>query len=258
MFQRESRLPVRSISLEIVRGDVQGLRNALSAPGAWIAVADAETDADLDAIATVGIAAGIRLFSGSSGLSNVLARRLPIHQLERPPAVLARELPILIVAGSRHRVTERQIELAVANGAHLLQLEQTHIDEDGADLTTLRRKLDRVLDGMTPVVVTSVGLGQAQMTGTTVASRLAEAVAIPDLAGRVGGLVLTGGEVAAAICSQIGVRTIWLRGEVLPAIPWASVTGEGCDGLPIVTKAGSFGPDDAIQRAIEALEALRG
>ena len=45
------------------------------------------------------------------------------------------------------------------------------------------------------------------------------------------------GFAAAAVCRRLGVRTIWLRGEVQRAIPWATVSGADCDGLPIVTKA---------------------
>jgi uncharacterized protein YgbK (DUF1537 family) len=66
--------------------------------------------------------------------------------------------------------------------------------------------------------------------------------------------VLTGGDVAAAVCRAIGVRTIWLRGEVLPAIPWVTLAGLDLDGFPAVTKAGSFGPPEALQAAIEHLE----
>jgi uncharacterized protein YgbK (DUF1537 family) len=62
--------------------------------------------------------------------------------------------------------------------------------------------------------------------------------------------------VAAAVCRALGVRTIWLRGEVLPAIPWATLGGEQVDGMPVVTKAGSFGPPDAIQTAIQFLRDL--
>jgi uncharacterized protein YgbK (DUF1537 family) len=67
---------------------------------------------------------------------------------------------------------------------------------------------------------------------------------------------LTGGDVAAAVCRLLGVRSIWLRGEVMPAIPWATIAGDYANGLPIVTKAGSFGSPDAIWTGIEFLRLL--
>jgi uncharacterized protein YgbK (DUF1537 family) len=85
---------------------------------------------------------------------------------------------------------------------------------------------------------------------------LAEVAVYPEILTQIGGLVLTGGDVAAAVCRALGVRTIWLRGDVLPAIPWASISGDQMEGLPIVTKAGSFGPPEAIQSAIEFLSRL--
>lgn len=258
LFQRASRTPVRSISLGTVRGSARDLRNALSAPGSWIAVADAETEADLDAIATVGIAAGIRVFSGSAGLTNVLARRLPIHQLQRPPAVQARSGPVLVVAGSRHAATSRQLRQLDEAGAVVIRLDQAHVDEEEVSFAELRTELQAALSGSAPVVVTADGLGPAKLGGAGVSRRLAEAVAIEGLHEQVAGLVMTGGDVAAAVCRQLGVKTIWLRGEVSPAIPWGTVTAGAFAGLPIVTKAGSFGGDTAMVEAVRLIEGLRG
>jgi uncharacterized protein YgbK (DUF1537 family) len=75
LFQRSARVPVRLVDLPTVRGTERALRNALSLPGSWIAIADAETDDDLERVARVGIAAGVRLFCGAAGLTGVLARR---------------------------------------------------------------------------------------------------------------------------------------------------------------------------------------
>ena len=112
LFARSSRVVVHSIGLTTVRGATSELRNALGLPGSWIAVADAETNDDLERLAEVGIAAGIRLFSGAAGLSSVLARRMPIHQIHRPPPVRQTGGAVLVVAGSRHEATIRQVELA--------------------------------------------------------------------------------------------------------------------------------------------------
>jgi uncharacterized protein YgbK (DUF1537 family) len=256
LFQRSVRVPVRLINLPTVRGSTRGLRNALTLPGSWIAIADAETDDDLSRLAEVGIASGIRLFCGAAGLTGVLARRLPIHQINRYPPVRRPDGPVLTVAGSRHAVTATQIEVAGAAGAEIIRLEQCAIDDDEPDLEGYRRRILAALGSGRPAIVTTVGLAPSRLAGSVVAERLAAVAGDPEILAQAGGLVLTGGDVAAAVCRALGVRTIWLRGDVLPAIPWASITSERLQGMPIVTKAGSFGPPEALQIAIEFLSGL--
>jgi uncharacterized protein YgbK (DUF1537 family) len=256
LFQRRARVPVRVIDLKTVRGDRRGLRNALTIPGSWIAVADAESEDDLIAVAEVGIASGIRLFSGAAGLTGVLGGRLPIEQITRPPLLEPRAAPILIVAGSRHDVTARQLDAAEAEGAVRITLEQSQIDDAEADVAPA---IGQVLDGLRAgktTIVTTAGLAPSARSGALVAERLAAVATAASVIDSIGGLVLTGGDVAHAVCRALGVRTIWLRGEVLPAIPWATVTADRADGLPIVTKAGSFGEDHAILKAARFLDSL--
>jgi D-threonate/D-erythronate kinase len=256
MFQRSVRVPVRLIDLPTVRGSTRGLRNALTLPGSWIAIADAETDDDLSRVAEVGIASGIRLFCGAAGLTGVLARRLPIHQVNRLPALKRADRPVLVVAGSRHAVTETQIDVAIEAGAGLVRLDQCALDDDAPVLDGYQRRILASLASGRATIVTTVGLAPSRLDGNQVAERLAEVAICPEILTQIGGLVLTGGDVAAAVCRALGVRTIWLRGDVLPAIPWASISGDQMEGLPIVTKAGSFGPPEAIQSAVEFLSRL--
>jgi uncharacterized protein YgbK (DUF1537 family) len=258
LFQRKARVPVRVIDLRTIRGDRRNLRNALTIPGSWIAVADAETDADLVALAEVGIASGIRFFSGAAGLANVLGGRLPIEQLYRPPAIARRKAPVLVVAGSRHATTAAQLDHAEAAGARRITLRQEMLDNDAADPSDIRSAVLESLASGANTIVTTVGLEFSSRGGGAVSDCLATVATDPEIISRIGGMVLTGGDVAHAVCRRLGVHTIWLRGEVLPAIPWATVTAERADGLPIVTKAGSFGEGHAISHAVEHLVRQQG
>jgi uncharacterized protein YgbK (DUF1537 family) len=80
----------------------------------------------------------------------------------------------------------------------------------------------------------------------------AEAPIELDLAG-CDGLVLTGGATAAAVLVAAGARGLDLLGEALPRTPLARVVGGRLDGLSVVLKAGAFGPEDAVHRALEVL-----
>jgi uncharacterized protein YgbK (DUF1537 family) len=46
-----------------------------------------------------------------------------------------------------------------------------------------------------------------------------------------------------------------LYGEVDAGMPWGRLIGGPADGLPVVTKAGGFGGDDAL---VQAVSFLRG
>jgi uncharacterized protein YgbK (DUF1537 family) len=74
--------------------------------------------------------------------------------------------------------------------------------------------------------------------------------------GIVGGLMLTGGDTAAAVCTRLDAEFLWLRGEVLPAMPWATLGAGPLQDFPIVTKAGSFGGPDAITTSAAFLRRL--
>jgi uncharacterized protein YgbK (DUF1537 family) len=52
----------------------------------------------------------------------------------------------------------------------------------------------------------------------------------------------------------LGAETIELRGEVQPRVPVGLCVGGWHDGMPIAVKSGSFGTDQTITLALEALE----
>src|SRR5262249_45725869 len=76
--------------------------------------------------------------------------------------------------------------------------------------------------------------------------------ALPQL-GAYDGLFVTGGDTAARVLKAGGVHALDLVGEALPRTPMARLRRGRLDGRPVVLKAGAFGPDDAIHRAMEAL-----
>jgi uncharacterized protein YgbK (DUF1537 family) len=78
---------------------------------------------------------------------------------------------------------------------------------------------------------------------------------LPSLRPDHDGLVLTGGETAARVLRHAGAGGLELLGEALPRAPLARVRGGRLDGLPVVLKAGAFGGEDAVHRALEALRA---
>nr|MBA3414225.1 hypothetical protein [Chloroflexia bacterium] len=103
------------------------------------------------------------------------------------------------------------------------------------------------------VVVTAIGCPDVRLPGAAIAERLAGIAARPDLLTSAGGLVATGGEVTAALFRAAGATALHLGGEARPAVPWGILEGGVAAGLPVVTKAGSFGDVSALADAVAFL-----
>jgi uncharacterized protein YgbK (DUF1537 family) len=72
----------------------------------------------------------------------------------------------------------------------------------------------------------------------------------------IGGLLLTGGDTGALVFRALGVTAISLGGEVAPGIPWGRPLDGTISGLPVVTKSGGFGEENALGKVAEFLSKL--
>ncbi len=254
VFANERRLPVRHLDLATIR-DRPGAMLALlddDAPG--IVVADAETDEDLAAIARSVSRCGLTVLCGSAGFARQLAPVLPIGPSGvRPVSVRRDGGPILVVAGSKHEATRRQLASLAERGVPAMPLTQAMIDEPSSAVAPVVTELAAILASGSPAAVTTAGLAPSRSDERMVAARLAEVAASPEVIQHVGGLVLTGGDVAAAVCEALGATAIWLGGEIYAGQPWGLLDGGALPGLPVATKAGSFGGDNAMIACIEHL-----
>ena len=179
---------------------------------------------------------------------------LPLTRNVRPHAKAVRGSgPILIVAGSQHEATARQIEVLRESGVPIVGLGQSLIDDLEVGIDGTVTQVATHLAAGRSVVLTTLGLAPSPRGGHVVAARLAQIVAAPEVSSQVRGLVLTGGDVAAAVCTALGTTALWLRGEILPGIPWGRLEGSNLQGSSVATKAGSFGDDNALLSCIDHL-----
>lgn len=103
------------------------------------------------------------------------------------------------------------------------------------------------------VVISTTDLPEVPVAGALIASRLASIVADVCDRVRVGGLVLTGGDTAAAVCRALGAAHLWLTGELQPGMATAMLLDGSHPGLPVVTKAGGFGDEAALTLAAASM-----
>lgn len=239
-----SGLPVRTVPLDVVRSapaalDAEFLRIADS--GAHPAP-DAETDADLDAVAAAALrlGAGFRLL-GSGGLALALGRALI-----RPAAVTYRPVPaqdhapLLFVVGTAEPA-------AVAQIAHLTMLGARHVPLDPADLAAGTVRLPcAATDPAVTVLSIDGSAGLHPGTGRALSAGLGALAAAypgrPDL-------VLTGGETARTTLDALGIREL----EPLGEIHHGAVHSRTPDGRSVVTRPGSYGAEDSLLRIAAAL-----
>jgi uncharacterized protein YgbK (DUF1537 family) len=246
--------PVQRIDLTALRGPPDALRRVLHDNSDGIAIADAETDDDLMTLAGAVEGGRLRLFCGSAGFAHQLARSLPLTRNAHPHLEPARRSdPILIVAGSQHEATARQVDLLRQSGVPVVRPGQSLIDDPATPLDSAIAQIVRHLAAGRSVVLTTLGLAPSARGGHVVAARLAQIVAAPEVSSQVGGLVLTGGDVAAAVCTALGATAIWLGGEISSGIPFAMLEGGRLHARVIATKAGSFGDDNALASCIDHL-----
>ena len=97
----------------------------------------------------------------------------------------------------------------------------------------------------------------AGLDSDTVAQRLGSLAAQAIGATRAAGVVATGGDGARQVLLALGAGGIALVDEVMGGVPLGTLTGGTADGLPVVTKAGGFGTEDVLVRAVRAIRDRR-
>lgn len=206
--------PLAWLPLAQVRAGAAALSAHLTRLAGTIAVADAETDADLEALVDATLAvAPPPLLAGSAGLARPLAARLGLLA-GRPVLPSGRWL---IVAGSLNPATRRQIGEARRAGLRVLA---TPDREEG-------------------------GRGRAVAELAAEAARVLARESF-DL------VVVTGGETAVALYRALGARRIDLVGAPAPGLALGRLLAPGRAALTLLTKAGGFGPPRLFVSLLEA------
>jgi D-threonate/D-erythronate kinase len=253
MFANGDRPRVRLLDLAAIRDQASNLTAILEAEPAGIIVADAETDDDLYLLARATSASSLRMLCGTAGFARALAGTLsPLSASSLVPIPRGGGLPVLVVAGSQHDATRRQIDALAAAGMPLVRPTRDIIDGTEPSDGIIAAVMAHLASGQS-TVLTTAGLAASPLGGRAVAERLAQVVASPRVGQALGGLVLTGGDVAAAVLAALETSAFWLGGEIAPGQPWGVLEGGSLPGLPVATKAGSFGGDDALLACIDYL-----
>jgi uncharacterized protein YgbK (DUF1537 family) len=246
--------PAIALTLDVLRAGVPAVETAIEkarALGIRIAIADTETQDDLNALVAIAAKRDDLLWVGSAGLIEALpppkaANTFHAEPAPHPPG------PILFLVGSISAMTQRQVDDYAAHGSGLTErVDPVAILDGNTGLAVSRaaaalasgRDVTFALDGDRERVEATLAWGKtrgfdAARTSTALLAHFVSATA--PLAGEAarGAVVLSGGDVARAFCSTHGVRGLALLAEAAPGIPVSRTIGAE---FLLVTKAGGFG-----------------
>ena len=240
------------IDIAAVRGDLTAAIERVRAAGAGVLACDAETDADLErAVRALLLRGRPLLLVGSTGLARALRRVLGTEQAGRAlrpagPAPLPGE-GILVVAGSAHPATRRQLERAAGRGL-VRPIEVPSLA--GADWAGAQAA--RALDtGTVPALVAPAAASPEGSAAVLAALRRAALSTLARV--RPGGLVLVGGETAYHVLEGLGLPALWLESRLCPLVVRARLMAGAYAGLAVVTKGGSTGAPDLLAAIVRQL-----
>jgi uncharacterized protein YgbK (DUF1537 family) len=258
--------PAAAFGLKLVRDSTDALDAAIDrarSDGLRIAVADAETDDDLRAVAALQGRRRDLLWVGSAGLIEMLDGPPPAYE-PRAASVVTVAGPVVFLIGSIGAMTRRQVDAFARHAA----ASSEHIEPVAALESRLEAPIARscaaVREGRDALVALGGGREDveralewgrargwdAQRTGRALRERLVEATRPLVAAAARGAIVLSGGDVARTFCERHGVRGLTLIAEAAPGIPVSrSIGGD----LLLVTKAGGFGGPETYRDILETL-----
>ena len=233
---------VGTLSVEDLR-DSENVRRALER-NEWT-VADAERNADLEALVRAVPDPEQVLWAGSAGLAQALGVVYP------GPGVTEVSLPkassVLVVVGSLNRASRRQLGRIIERyGEVAVPVGPGSAGTVGEVVAAARE----ALSGGVCVAVHSSGRASSRARGQVMKS-LAGAAAALSKEGLFDALVLTGGSTAVAVSRRLGASGIRLAGEVEAGVPVGTLIGPS--PYTVVTKAGGFGGADTLVGAVESL-----
>ncbi|MEX9252846.1 D-threonate kinase [Pseudenterobacter timonensis] len=264
----QSDIPVHEVSLDDVRrGQLSALLSAFATEGECMVVVDAVEDRDLSLIAqAICEQETLPLLVGAAGLANALPVRMFMQEKQ--------ELPVLVVAGSMSEATRRQVEKALCQArASVVDIDASRLASAQADqemaavveqacallsrqqhtiLRTSRSADDRQ---MIDALCTEAGVSRQQL-GEMLSQRLGTVTLRIIEQARIGGLFLTGGDIATAVASALGAEGYRIQSEVAPCIPCGTFVNSEIDDLPVITKAGGFGSDSTLCDALYFIEEM--
>jgi uncharacterized protein YgbK (DUF1537 family) len=275
LVQEQSKRKVELITIEDVRKGKRHLaeimKQVTSEEASKIVVIDATTEADLKAIVKAAhLLKEPVLWVGSAGIAYHLCSTGQRKE-SFPKRLVSNRLPALVVAGSVTSVTYLQVqelkklknieEIVISPekflDEHMRMQEIERVVKEGqvllqkGDLVISTNRSSEAIDRVR-AIQHSLGLTNSE-AGSAIAQSMGLISGLLIQSRNISGAVLTGGDIAGATCKVLNGKGIRVIGEVEDGLPYGKLFGGLFDGLPLVTKAGAFGTEKALVKALQTL-----
>lgn len=233
---------------------------------------DAETEADLRRIVSIVRQTGYRVvWAGSAALANALAG-LQLRKDAKARTLAIEKGPVCIVMGSVNAHSRKQLE-HVLNSPGVIGIEacSEFLLEEPSKRREFERMRNEAEEGMRSVpraivVYTSGNAEDVQKARQAGARMGMSAGEVSNEIGRALGefaagliadrgirnLVLTGGDTAKQVCLNLGAWEMILLGELEVGVPVGRLPGT--EDRYVITKAGGFGSEQILNKALEFFE----
>ncbi|MPT27840.1 MAG: four-carbon acid sugar kinase family protein [Achromobacter sp.] len=215
-------------------------------------VVDAASEADLERLArAIGLLGEHALPVGAGGLAVPLARVW---------AGADQTAPVVVVVTSQHSAARAQAAALQAAGADTWTPSLAQLADDAAWQAWSQPLLSAHAHTAAEADTVLLLAPEGQLDGLDserVAERLGSLAAQLITTSRAAGVVATGGDGARSVLVALAARGIALVDEVMGGVPLGTLTGGTAAGLPVVTKAGGFGAEDVLVRAVRAIRDRR-
>ncbi len=271
ILQLQSKRKVAHLSIEQVRqkndcfiATVEKLVNE----GYQLISMDAETENNLEIIANHSYFIPEYLVVGSTGLSQYLAEAWQIKSSVDKYKELnfGTKKPVIIVSGSISPVTEKQIKkiLIDTNVTGICLCQTTLLT---AKIKDYIKTINDIINQNEDIILYLDYSDEARKksnkmakdngwSASDMASKIVDAlgkiIETVTAKEKVGGLILTGGDTAKAVCEKLNIISISLFGEVETGIPIGkTVSGKS---IYIITKSGAFGSTEALTHALYSIK----
>lgn len=253
--------PVGTVSWPAVSAGPERIRLALDEEarrGAKYVIADALTDADLEALAMV--ARDHPLAAGAAGLARALARVGGRQRRPRTSANGTRSVGqgrAAVLAGSCSARTLEQIRDFQQRGNPSLKLDALADSDAEALAATALSWADTLSPTETPLIFSSLEaaelrhvqerLGRAE--SAALFERALSLIAKGLVHRGVRRIVVAGGETSGAVVNALAVRGGVIGESVAAGVPWIHSLGD--DPLALLLKSGNFGAADMFSQALD-------
>lgn len=274
LLQDQSRNSIGWIGLSHVASSFERLKKEVEVEerkGNRIIIFDAVSRQDLRNIVGVAFSGDRKpLFVGSAGLAEEVAKKLSPSETGRSQplqTVLKPARHIFIISGSASSVTHQQLKRLEERRIPAFGLNHFFLTDDFPEVQRKKKEFSLSISNALskgPVILktTSDILLPKNSTDLPIHLKITKTLAAialmvleesgmeaHDLA-----LILTGGDTAQRVINALGVEGIEIEGELLEGIVRGHLIGGNWDGLTVITKAGAFGKENALEKIVKILE----